>query len=277
MDKLRFGTAGIPLSTNPRNTLEGLKQVSALGLGAMELEFVRSVNISKEVAPQVREIASNLKLELTCHGSYFINLNAADEAKVSQSIHRVKEAAERLHECGGKSVAFHSAFLLKTPPEIVFERVKAALKKIVKGLQDKGITDVIIRPETAGKVVQFGGLEELLKMSREVEQVSLCIDYSHLHARSNGKSNSFEEFCKTLEMVEKFQGKEGLHNLHCHVQGVAYSEKGEKNHLNFEESDFNWKPLIKAFKEFKCKGIVICESPNIESDALKMKNEYERI
>jgi len=42
MDKLRFGTAGIPLSTEEPNTLNGVRRVRELGLDSMELEFVRS-------------------------------------------------------------------------------------------------------------------------------------------------------------------------------------------------------------------------------------------
>ena len=55
----------------------------------------------------------------------------------------------------------------------------------------------------------------------------------------------------------------------CHVH-----EKGERNHLKLEESDMNYKGLLNAWKEFKIKGVVICESPNIEEDALLLKKNY---
>ena len=57
MKDLLFGTAGIPLSANPRTTSDGIKHVKELGLGCMELEFVHSVNISKEKAPEIKKIA----------------------------------------------------------------------------------------------------------------------------------------------------------------------------------------------------------------------------
>ena len=57
MASLRFGTAGIPISTPKPSTLTGIEQVRRLGLECMELEFVRSVNISEEKAPLVKEIA----------------------------------------------------------------------------------------------------------------------------------------------------------------------------------------------------------------------------
>ena len=54
MKELLFGTAGIPLSANPRTTADGITHVKRIGLGAMELEFVHSVNITKEKAPEIK-------------------------------------------------------------------------------------------------------------------------------------------------------------------------------------------------------------------------------
>ena len=34
---------------------------------------------------------------------------------------------------------------------------------------------------------------------------------------------------------------------------------------------------LKALKEFKCKGIVVCESPNIENDALLLQKAYKNV
>ena len=54
MQKLLFGTAGIPMSAKGTDTASGIKAVRQLGLDAMELEFVHSVNISREKAPLVK-------------------------------------------------------------------------------------------------------------------------------------------------------------------------------------------------------------------------------
>ena len=64
--------------------------------------------------------------------------------------------------------------------------------------------------------------------------------------------------------------------MHIHVAGIEYGEKGEKNHLNLDDSDLNYKDLMKCLRDFKVKGVVISESPNIEGDALIMKRVYER-
>jgi deoxyribonuclease-4 len=61
------------------------------------------------------------------------------------------------------------------------------------------------------------------------------------------------------------------------MAGIEYGEKGEKHHLLLEDSDFNWKELLKTWKEFKIGGVVVCESPIVEKDALLMKKFYENL
>lgn len=271
--KLIFGTAGIPLSTEKPNTVNGIERVRELGLGAMELEFVHSVNLNKESAVKVKKAAKKNEIELTCHGQYYINLNSLEKAKVKASIQRILNAARIANIAGAKSMTFHAAFYMKMEKEKVYEKVKKELRGIVKILQSEG-NKIWVRPEFTGKATQFGDLEELIKLSEDVEQILPCIDFAHYHARYNGKMNSYEKFAELLEQIEKRLGKRALHNMHIHVSGINYSEKGEKNHLPLKESDLKYKELIKAWKDYRIKGVVISESPVIEEDALLMQKIY---
>ncbi len=274
MNSLNFGTAGIPISTIPRDTVNGIKQVKSLGLEAMELEFVRSVNISENKAPEIRKVAQDNDIILTCHGSYFINLNSLEKEKIEASKQRILKAARILGLCGGWSLCFHAAYYMGNPP-LAFENVKNSLKEIVKTLKDGGVK-VWIRPETGGKTSQFGNLEELIKISQEVEGVLPCIDFAHHYARSLGKVNNYQEFSRILEAIEKGIGREALDNMHIHAEGIEFGKTWEKNHQILEDSDFNYRDLIKALKDFRVKGVVICESPNIEKDALVLKSVYNK-
>ena len=78
-------------------------------------------------------------------------------------------------------------------------------------------------------------------------------------------------------MIEKYLGKTGLRNMHIHVSGIEYNEKGEVRHLNLEESDLRYIELLKILKEFKVRGVLICESPNLEEDALLLKKTYRSL
>ena len=86
--------------------------------------------------------------------------------------------------------------------------------------------------------------------------------------------NTYDEFCTIFEKIGNELGQTALDNFHAHIAGIEYGPKGEKKHLNLEESDFNYKDLLKAFKKFDVKGAVVCESPNIEDDAKLLKEYY---
>ncbi|MBI2105987.1 hypothetical protein HYT56_04075, partial [Candidatus Woesearchaeota archaeon] len=77
--------------------------------------------------------------------------------------------------------------------------------------------------------------------------------------------------------VEKNLGKKSLSEMHMHATGMNYGDKGEKNHLTLKESEFNYKDLMKALKEFKVKGVLTVESPDGENDALYLQEVYEKI
>ncbi len=273
---LHFGPAGIPLSVKKRSTVEGIKKVRELGLNAMELEFVRSISISEEKAPEVKEAAKEFGVLLTCHGQYYINLNSKDEAKLQASIERILKAAKIAYLSGAWSLTFHAAYYMGDEPQIVYERVKKSLKYVVRRLEDEGVK-IWIRPETTGKPTQFGTLEELIKLSQEVEYVLPTIDFAHIHARESGGCNTYEEFAEILVKLEEGLGRIILDNMHIHVSGIEYGPKGEIRHVNLKESDFNYEDLLKALRDFKVRGVVICESPNLEEDAILLKHTYLRL
>ena len=134
-----------------------------------------------------------------------------------------------------------------------------------------------VRPETTGKATQWGDVEEIVRLSKTFEQVLPCVDFSHLHARTNGEYNTYDEFAKVFETIGNEIGDYALKNFHAHIAGIEYGEKGEKKHLLLEESDMNYKDLIKAFKDFDVKGVVVCESPVMEKDAVILKAYYESL
>ena len=276
MESLLFGTAGIPLNSKGSTTAEGISSVKRLGLGVMELEFVRSVNITKEKAPEVKKSAEENNVVLTCHAPYYINLNSLEKAKLKASIYRILNSARVANLCGAWSVCFHPGFYQKSTKEEAYNRVKNSLKEIINTLKKEN-NNIWIRPETTGKETQFGNLDEILDLSAEFNNMMPCIDFAHFHARTNGKYNSYKEFSEILEKIEKKLGKKGLENMHIHITGIAYGEKGEKHHLTLKESDLKYEELIKALKDFNVKGVAISESPNIEEDALLCQKIYDKI
>ena len=135
---------------------------------------------------------------------------------------------------------------------------------------------VLIRPEIMGKSSEFGTIEEILNLSTELEGIAPCIDFAHLHART-GRFNSYPEFASIMQQIKDRLGRPALDNMHIHVSGIAYGKKGEIKHLNLKDSDFQYIELIKALKDYNAKGLLICESPNLEEDALLLQDTYNTL
>jgi len=273
MGELLFGTAGTPISSKGSDSLSGISRIHELGLGCMELEFVRGVKMGEQTAKKVGKLANELEIRLSVHAPYFINLNGGGEILIN-SKERILNSARIGNICGAKSVVIHAGYFKSDLSVYVYQQIKTQLVSIIEQLRSEG-NDITLRIETMGRKSQFGSLDEALDIT-EVDGVLPCIDFSHLHA-IDGKNNSREEFASILARIEERLGRGGLDNMHIHVSGIEYSIKGEKRHLVLEESDFKYKELTQAFLDFNIRGMVICESPNLEMDALILKSEYESL
>lgn len=267
-----FGTGGISRSTKGKSSVSEIERVRELSLDCMELEFVQGVRMGEKGARDVLEVALNKNVALSVHAPYYINLNSYEEEKIKASLERIYQAARIGSLCGAESIVFHAAFYQKSSKQDTYKKVSETLKELTGRLRDEGIP-AVLRPETMGKRTQFGTLEEVLALSAEIEGVMPCLDFSHMHARV-GKENTHSEFMIILSKVEEVLGKEGLSNMHIHVSGIEYDRNGEKKHLTLKESDFNYPELLRAFKEFEIRGLVICESPVLEEDALLLRKTY---
>ena len=276
MAELLFGTGGVPLSAKGKSISDGVRRIRELGLDCMEVEFVHGVRIKEENARAAGKLATEQGVSLTCHGPYYINLNSEEPDKKEASVKRILDTARAAHWLGARSITFHAGFFMKQDSQKVYEVIKTELAGITAEVGRSG-WPVRISPELTGKETQFGSLDELLKLSREVDNIHPCIDFSHFHARTGGQQNSYPEFCATLERIEKNLGRSALENLHMHVSGINYTAKGERNHLILTESDLRFTELMKALKDFKVGGNVVCESPNLEDDAALLKQTYGKL
>ncbi len=272
MKELKFLTAGMPLKTDKKigyaNAFEVLKDMN---LDGMEVEFVQGVRMSDKSRQLVKKASKNLVF--TAHGPYYINLNAREQEKIDASIKRIVDTAMIANEFGGYSITYHAAFYLGNDKDIVFKRVVERTAQIVEILEKEN-NKIWIRPETTGKGTQWGDVDEIIALSKEFPQVLPCVDFAHVHARSGGGFNTYEDFCNILEKIATNLGDVAINNFHAHLAGIAYSDKGEKHHLPLQESDMNYKDLLKAMKKFDVKGAVVCESPNIEEDCKLIKDYY---
>jgi len=273
MAGLIFGTAGIPITTPPpHSTIDGIRRVAVLGLGCMELEFVQGVYLNEEEALEVATAAADAGIALSAHAPYFINFNAHETKKLKASQGYLYKSARIAALCNASSVVFHAGFYLGDPPPQALQTIIKYVTEVADKLKEEGIS-ILLRPEVSGKVSQFGSLEEILKLCAESNGLAPCIDFAHWHART-GENNSYDEFASVLENVRRYLGETALHDMHLHISGIEYGARGERRHLELEQSDLKYKELLKALSDYGVGGRVICESPSQEEDALRLKAAY---
>ncbi|MBD3354359.1 TIM barrel protein [Candidatus Woesearchaeota archaeon] len=257
MTKIYFGNAGSGGLGNEK----GIKHAGELGLDAMEVAFTYGVRMSNSMAKKIKKTAEKNNIRLSVHAPYYINLASKDRSKITASKKRILKSCERAHYMDASPVVFHAGFYQSRNHEDIYNMIKKQILDIKKKIRSKG-WKVKLAPETTGKPSQFAGLDELLRLKRSAG-CSICIDFAHLYARSQGNID-YNEIMKKLKH---------LSHIHCHFSGITYTTKGERSHKLMEKDFFM--PLAKAIKKAKPKSMtIINESPDVFGDAVKMKKWF---
>jgi len=277
-DHPRFGPAGTPPAFK-----ELKKPVTAVpeflrdeGLDAFEYQAVRwgpKPQMKQEEAEKLGENARKNDVWLTMHGSYFINF-CGEEQTIEKSKERLIACVTAADWMKAHLVVFHPGFYGKKPPKEALNSCVKAMSEVVEYMNQLGIKDAKLGPETMGKLSQFGSLEEILTLCEQVEQTVPVIDWAHIHARERGKFKTIDDYRKVLEEIEKRLGDEVIKNLHCHFTRVEFTDKGEKCHHTMDETSYgpDFRPLAKLIAELDLNPVIISESPILDVDSIKMKN-----
>jgi deoxyribonuclease-4 len=272
---LRFGTSGIPRSSARPDTPSGIARARQLGLDCMEMAWVNGVRMKPESATRIAAASREHDIALTAHAPYYVNL-CGEEAVRERSVARLEQTGELAARCGAASFCFHAGFYGKRTPEVAQRMVLEGLKEVTARLRARGV-EVDVRPELTGKPSQIGSLEDLVDWSERVPGVHPCIDFSHHYARLQGVPNDYDAFRGVLKTVRRRLGAVALRRLHVHIAGIEFGPKGERRHLPLQRSRFRYRELLRALRDEKVSGWVVCESPEMEDDALRLQRAYRRL
>ena len=270
-----LGPAGIPLAAEKKTTLDGLRTIAKLHLNAFEVEYVRGVTMSNETADEVGKLAKELKIDLSVHCPYFINLCSTDKKKLEASKKRILDSVERAYHMGARIAVFHPGFYGSLTKEAAFEAVVGADLNMLDRMKSMGIRGVILGHETTGKVSAFGTLDELEQLCKRVRGCEPVVDFSHLWARAAGKIDYAEVFDKLKPL--------DLKHLHSHFTSMEWTPAkipgmgNERRHLPISHNEPPVEPLVKEIIKRKLDITLISESPVLEQDSLVMKKMFEKL
>ncbi|GAB4441179.1 MAG: TIM barrel protein [Anaerolineae bacterium] len=279
-DPIRFGTVGSPSETpKPGGTERAIQYMrEELGFDHLEIAWVQSVRVSDETCARIKAASETYDITLSVHAPYFINLNSQTADLMAKSDARLLAAARKGYLAGARDIVFHPGSYHEQPEGQVFARVKEKLLELTGILREEGV-DVTLRPETMGKPAMIGSADELIQLSKEVPGVLPCFDIAHLHARTDGAYNTYEEYAGIFKAVEAALGRPALERMHFHLSGIEYGPKGEKKHLALHEADINYRAFLQALVDFEVHGAVAAEAPDEYHvpDALQFQREYREM
>lgn len=267
---LRIGPAGIPASS--RTHEEGLERISALGLGALEIEFVRGVRMGYEEAARIGRLARKLDIRLSAHAPYYVNLNSKDTAIVEKSKKRIVDTMRMAAALGARTVVVHAGYYSEMDPASATRVMTGRVRECRRAADAAGCEDVVLGLETMGRRASWGTLDEIGEVAGNVERVFPVLDFSHVHARSNGCLKSPGDFRDIIEQALRTRPP----FLHCHFSGIEFGPSGERKHLDVRSASPDFSVLAPVLLEQDMDITIICESPLQEVDAVFMKETVEK-
>ncbi len=278
---ITFGPGGNSLSWGKRKFPDDLAEyLGGFGLNGYEIECGRGVRISESTLARLPGIAHENGIYITLHAPYFISLSSTEEEKRLKSVGYILESAKAAKAVGARKIVVHSGSCSKmTRAEALF-LAKDTLKKAQAALDENGLSDVIICPETMGKINQLGTLDEVLELCAVDERFLPTVDFGHLNARTLGGIRGRDDYAKMLDDIENALGFERLSKMHVHFSKIEYTNGGEKKHLTFADKTFgpDYEPLFEEIKRRSLEPSVICESDGTQAeDAAEMKRFYESL
>ena len=280
---IRFGPSGNSesfYSEGYTSTLQAPGWLSEKGLNAYEYSFGRGVNLSRETAEKLGIAMQDKGIVLSVHAPYYINLANPDPQKREASLGYILESARWAEWMGADRVVVHVGAPMKLERETAMANCRDGLLSAQKMLDENGLSDIHLCPETMGKKGQMGDLEETLQFCLSEERFIPCLDFAHIHALHQGRLNKTADFEEVLDISENILGRERMRQMHAHFSTIEYTAAGEKRHRTFAESEYGPRfehlaPLLKA-RNYTPRIICECKGTMAE-DALEMKKIWENM
>lgn len=281
MESIWFGPAGTAESFSAmgyKKTTQIPEYLEKLGLNAFEYQCGRGVRVNPDTAASLKKDCGEKGIRLSLHAPYYISLSSTEEEKRKGSVRYILESAAAARLLGADRVVVHTGSCAKLSRAEALELAGGTIQMALKALEEAGLSDITLCPETMGKINQLGTLEEVLELCAMDERLIPCIDWGHLNARTLGGMRTPEDFSEAFRLMDRKLGRDRLRVFHSHFSRIEYTEKGgEKRHLTFADRQYGpwFEPLAEEIVKYGCTPVIICESAGTQSeDAAAMRDIY---
>lgn len=275
----KFGPAGTGDNFKAlgfKTSLQVPQYLVNIGLDHFEYQCGRGVNIGIDKATELGSLAREKGITLSLHAPYYISMSSVEEEKRLNSINYIMASARAVNAMGGDRIIVHTGSCGKISRGEALTLAKDTMALAQKALDDEGLSNIHICPETMGKVNQLGTLHEVLELCKIDERIIPCIDFGHLNARDLGIIRGKDDFESIILEIKNQLGEYRFKNFHSHFSKIEYTTGGEKRHLTFEDTVYgpDFEPLMELVYKYGLSPTFVCESAGTQAEDAKAMKDY---
>ena len=276
LNRVLFGPAGYP-SEARGNVKRVFRILSDVGVDALEYAAVHGLKTKEDKAKEIGMLAEETGISMSLHAAYYISLASKTPRIRESSKERLVKALRFAPWMGVKRVVFHPGYLGGLGKDEAHIVIRDALREVWEKAGGHK-RDIFLAPEIAGKLSAYGSVDQIIKLCQDVDGCIPTIDWAHLYARSQGEVNDKQSYLKVLTQFEDELGDLFLDNMHFHISGITFTEKGEAAHRPLgQEWGPDILPLVEVVIECGYKPTFISESTNPLEGALYAKFLFDEL
>ena len=200
-----FGPAGTPQGFFDRGYKHSVQLpdfLEDLGLDLFEYQCGNGVTVGEATARKIGEAFRAKGKILSVHAPYFISLSSVEPEKRANSVSYILKTAQAAQWMGAERIVVHSGSCGKISRQEALVLAKQTLTDAVAALKNAGLEQIVVCPETMGKINQLGTLEEVLELCTVCDTFLPTVDFGHLNARTRGGITGKADYAALLDLIE---------------------------------------------------------------------------
>tara|TARA_Y100000768_G_scaffold171219_1_gene128125 strand:+ start:1180 stop:2313 length:1134 start_codon:yes stop_codon:yes gene_type:complete len=290
---LKLGPAGVPLSCKGRTIVEGMDDITVLGLDAMEVQTVRTIQPQHfDQYWQAGILSWKSDFEMNMHGPYYAELLGSKRER-NRTLSKMETSLQAGKIINARHLTFHvGPYGDYDPGTEANEQVANVMEGVVERVREVWGDEEeeeeysafpwvhesepsLVGVETSGRQELWGTVEEVLEVCNHVEGTVPVLNMGHIHARGHGRLRTSEDYAELFDQARETYGGS---TFYCHFAGVEHRMGNALHYTQIKKSDLKFEPFAEYLAE---EGdwmdiTIISDSPLLEHDAMYMLQHYDK-
>lgn len=287
-EKVLFGVYSYPKSfldsAFGQNREHIFKWLHSLNLNAFLLDWTYGTPMSDDRAKKYRKLAKQYNIDLSLKAPKDINFITLNQKVQKHSLSQLQKACRLASVLGCQNI------VISLGDSNVQEESSVIKKRVVDLLMPllKKYSKINFHIEPAMRRREYGSLEELIDLSKDIPNLYPSFNLMRLHAWNGCNLIYPDRIVKLLKQIEDGLGRDKLNHLFVQICPVSYEHghfvpktfgEVKLGQLSFFDSNFEYFPkasdYIKAIRKMKITPITISNTYQTEEiGAMRLRDSY---